>query len=133
MWNPGFGWGIGHGLFSLFGNIIAGLAFILCVSVTIAVLFLLVRFLLVATRAAQLYVDRNGQKSPATAATSSHTADTGDAPAETVPTDTDSDHTESAKSASATPTSATPAPKSAAKAAAAKLPSTTTPKSPPAS
>ena len=66
MWNPDFGWGFGHGLAAIFANIVMAFAWILCLSVTIAVLFLLVRFLLVATRAAQFYVAHHEPQRPAT-------------------------------------------------------------------
>ncbi|HEY9499362.1 MAG TPA: hypothetical protein VIQ78_10095, partial [Terrimesophilobacter sp.] len=69
MWNPDFGWGFGHGLIGIFANIVAGLAWILCLTVTIAVLFLLVRFLLVGTRAAQLYIARHEPQHPVAPAT----------------------------------------------------------------
>ena len=65
MWNPDFGWGFGHGLAAIFANIVMAFAWILCLSVTIAVLFLLVRFLLVATRAAQFYVAHHEPQRPA--------------------------------------------------------------------
>jgi hypothetical protein len=51
------------GGFNIFGAIIvdvlAGLVFIICLAVVVALLVLLVRFLLVATKAAQIYVDKN--------------------------------------------------------------------------
>lgn len=65
MWNPDFGWGFGHGLAAIFANIVMAFAWILFLSVTIAVLFLLVRFLLVATRAAQFYVAHHEPQRPA--------------------------------------------------------------------
>ena len=55
----GFG-SVGH----VFTAVIAGLWFILVFVVAVGVLFLLVRFLLVATRAAQLYVAKNAPAAP---------------------------------------------------------------------
>lgn len=74
MWNPDFGWGFGHGLMAVFGTVIATFAWILCFSVLVAVLFLLVRFLLVATRAAQLYIDRHEPRPAAPVAPASPSA-----------------------------------------------------------
>lgn len=87
MWNPDFGWGFGHGLIAIFANIVAGLAWILCLSVTIAVLFLLVRFLLVGTRAAQLYIAQHEPKRPVATGAASAAAPTAAAapPAATAP------------------------------------------------
>ena len=57
MFTPNFGWG--HQLASVFGFVIWVLLCLLAFSVVVALVFLLVRFLLVGTRAAQLYVDRH--------------------------------------------------------------------------
>ncbi len=65
MWNPDFGWGFGHGLLTIFASLIGVFVWVLCFSVAVAVLFLLVRFLLVGTRAAQLYVAKNEPPRPA--------------------------------------------------------------------
>lgn len=58
MW--GFGW-FGH----VVGTIIGGLLTLFVVLVIAGLVFLLVRFLIVATRAAQLYVDRHAPTTPA--------------------------------------------------------------------
>jgi predicted lipid-binding transport protein (Tim44 family) len=60
----GFGWGFGHGLMGVFVNIVGAFLWIICASVLIGVLFLLVRFLLVGTRAAQLYVAKHEPPRP---------------------------------------------------------------------
>lgn len=57
--NPGIGLGGFGFLGGIFADILAGLVFIICFIVVVGVLFVLVRFLLVATRAAQIYVSKN--------------------------------------------------------------------------
>ncbi len=57
---PGF-----HDVFGILGAIVYGLFFVLCLVVAVGLIVLLVRFLLVATRAAQLYVEKNGPAKPA--------------------------------------------------------------------
>jgi hypothetical protein len=52
--------GPGFGGFAIFSEITEGLVVIVCLGVIVGLLFLLVRFLLVATKAAELYVARNG-------------------------------------------------------------------------
>jgi hypothetical protein len=53
------GGGPGFGLYSIFADVAAGLAFILGFVIVVGLIVLLVRFLLVATRAAELYVANN--------------------------------------------------------------------------
>jgi hypothetical protein len=59
----------GPGGFGMFGgvieSVIAGLFFIVCFAIVVGLLFVLVRFLLVATKAAELYVARNSAAAPA--------------------------------------------------------------------
>ena len=65
MYGPGFdGPPFGHLIFTIIG----GLVWLIALAITIAVLVLLIRFLLVATKAAQVYVARNalGETAPAT-------------------------------------------------------------------
>ncbi|MDF1479229.1 hypothetical protein PYV02_09065 [Leifsonia sp. H3M29-4] len=69
MW--GFGW-FGH----VVGTIIGGLLTLFAVLVIAGLVFLLVRFLIVATRAAQLYVDRHAPTTPASPAASAAAAPT---------------------------------------------------------
>lgn len=102
----GFGW-FGH----VVGTIIGGLLTLFAVLVIAGLVFLLVRFLIVATRAAQLYVDRHAPTTPASPAASA-AATTTAAPATT-------------KAAPATKPTPTAATKPAAK--------PRTPKTPPAS
>lgn len=65
MYGPGFdGAPFGHLIFT----IISGLVTLIGLAIIIAVLFLLVRFLLVATKAAQVYVDRHTPTETATPA-----------------------------------------------------------------
>lgn len=66
MYGPGFdGLPFGH----LIVTIIGGLVWLIALAITIAVLFLFIRFLLVATKAAQVYVARNAPVEPASAPT----------------------------------------------------------------
>jgi hypothetical protein len=62
----------GFGAFStVFTDIVAGLAFIICFVIIVGLLVVLVRFLLVATRAAELYIAKNsGAATPASTGTS---------------------------------------------------------------
>ncbi|HEX4443069.1 MAG TPA: hypothetical protein VHZ81_05820 [Galbitalea sp.] len=54
---PGFS---GFGAFgTIITDIVAGLFFLVCFAIVVGLLFLLVRFLLVATRAAEIYVAKN--------------------------------------------------------------------------
>ncbi len=76
MYGPGFdGLPFGH----LIVTIIGGFVWLIALAITIAVLFLFIRFLLVATKAAQVYVARNAPVEPAAAKTASA------APAPTTP------------------------------------------------
>jgi Na+-transporting methylmalonyl-CoA/oxaloacetate decarboxylase gamma subunit len=66
MYGPGFdGLPFGHLIFT----IISGLVSLIGLAIVIAVLFLFVRFLLVATRAAQVYVAKNSPAEPVSPAT----------------------------------------------------------------
>lgn len=56
----GFPHGRGFNGFAILSQIVEGLVVILCIAVIVGLLVLLVRFLLVATKAAELYVARNG-------------------------------------------------------------------------
>lgn len=57
--------GPGFGAFGgIIDSIIAGLFFLLCFAVVVGLLFVLVRFLLVATKAAEIYVAKNGTTAP---------------------------------------------------------------------
>ena len=61
---PGFGpWG-GDWL-RILTFVIGGFVWLLAIALTLAVLFFLIRFLLVATRAAQLYVNQHAPAEPA--------------------------------------------------------------------
>jgi cytoskeletal protein RodZ len=94
----------------IFADVLAGLAFIICFIIVVGLLVVLVRFLLVATKAAEIYVSKNGPAQPLTPA-SPVTSTTG--PVATAPTPATS------------PTTTTPT---------AKTPTTTrtrTPKTPP--
>ncbi len=56
-----------HGIPDLFGAlgvVVSGLFFSLCLAVAVGLIFLLVRFLLVATHAAQIYVAKNEPVEP---------------------------------------------------------------------
>ena len=65
---PGFGpWG-GHWLHIL-SYVIGGFIWLLAIALMLAVLFFLIRFLLVATRAAQLYVSQHAPVEPARTST----------------------------------------------------------------
>ena len=52
----GMGYGLGHGFIGVIGALVYALFALLVLVVVVGLIFLLVRFLLVATRAAQLYV-----------------------------------------------------------------------------
>ena len=62
MFGPGMGF---HGAFGFLAGLISVLFFLLCLAVVIGLIFLLVRFLLVGTRAAQLYVAQHEPAKPA--------------------------------------------------------------------
>jgi hypothetical protein len=59
----GYGWGFGP-FAHIVGAIVYGLFSLFVILVVIATLFLLVRFLLVATKAAQIYVAKNSPPRP---------------------------------------------------------------------
>jgi predicted lipid-binding transport protein (Tim44 family) len=84
--NPGIGLG-GVGFFGgIFADILAGLVFIICFIVVVGVLFVLIRFLLVATRAAQIYVAKNSADRPTARAVPSAPAASAPATATKPPT-----------------------------------------------
>ena len=65
MFGNGYGWGAFH----FIGTIVGGLVTFFMVLVVAGLVFLLVRFLLVATTAAKIYVAKNSPAKPAAAAT----------------------------------------------------------------
>jgi predicted lipid-binding transport protein (Tim44 family) len=70
--------GPGSGAFGgIIESVIAGLFFLLCFAVVVGLIFVLVRFLLVATKAAEIYVAKNRSMAPVDPTTS--------APATTTP------------------------------------------------
>jgi len=72
----------GFGMFgSIFADILAGLAFLICFVVIVALLVVIVRFLLVATRAAEIYVAKNGPAQPDAPAATTIPVTTAPAPA----------------------------------------------------
>lgn len=78
MYGPGFdGLPFGH----LIVTIIGGFVWLIALAITIAVLFLFIRFLLVATKAAQVYVARNSSVEPAPAPTTPPTTPAATPPA----------------------------------------------------
>jgi predicted lipid-binding transport protein (Tim44 family) len=97
----------GHQIAGFFGLVVGGIFSLLALAVAIGLIFLLVRFLLIGTRAAQLYIAKNEpiRTIPPTQVASATTH-----PASTVPT---------------RPTA--PAPSAAATPAAASAPASTTP------
>jgi uncharacterized membrane protein len=57
--------GPGFGMFGgIIQDVIVGLFFLVCLAVVIALLVVIVRFLLVATRAAEIYIAKNNQPRP---------------------------------------------------------------------
>lgn len=62
-----FGWGYGHGFLSIVGGVFFVVIWLLCLAVLVGILFLLVRFLLAGTRAAQIYIAKNEPVQPVTA------------------------------------------------------------------
>lgn len=64
MWNSYGPFDFIHGL----GLLVVGFFWLIALAVIVAVLVLLVRFLLVATRAARLYVEKNSPTAPVTPA-----------------------------------------------------------------
>lgn len=82
---PGFGWGWGFGWFWQIGSFLFGLAiFAALVLVTV----LLVRYLLVATKAHQLYLDTHRPAAPAAAPVAAPTATVADPTPPNVPAGT---------------------------------------------
>jgi hypothetical protein len=80
--------GPGFGAFGgIIESVIAGLFFLVCLAVVVGLLFVLVRFLLVATKAAEIYVAKNSATTPATT-TPVATAPVAAAPATTKPATT---------------------------------------------
>jgi predicted lipid-binding transport protein (Tim44 family) len=69
----GPGIGLAHGgigfLGGVFADILAGLVFIICFVVVVGLLVVLVRFLLIATRAAELYIANNSASRSSTTPT----------------------------------------------------------------
>ena len=53
----------------IFADVLAGLVFIICFIIVVGLLVVLVRFLLVATKAAEIYVAKNGPAQPVAPAT----------------------------------------------------------------
>ncbi|HEX4058595.1 MAG TPA: hypothetical protein VHX87_09820 [Galbitalea sp.] len=88
----GPGIGLAHGgvgfLGGIFADVLAGLVFIICFAVVVGLLVVLVRFLLVATRAAELYIANNSPNRSATtpATTTQAPAAAKPAPTATTPT-----------------------------------------------
>lgn len=80
-----FGWGMGGGFLSVIGGMFVLLLWFVCFAVAVALIFLLVRFLLVGTRAAQLYVARHEPAKPAASAMGSAPAPAASAPAAPAP------------------------------------------------
>jgi hypothetical protein len=80
---PPHGFGPGLGVFGIFEDILAGLVFLICLAVVVGVLFVLIRFLLVATKAAEIYVAKNGTQPEPTAPTTP--APTSSAPTTSAP------------------------------------------------
>ncbi|MES2172254.1 MAG: hypothetical protein V4479_16265 [Actinomycetota bacterium] len=67
---------IGHGapvVFGVLATLVSVLFFLVCLAVVVGLLFLLVRFLLVATKAAQIYVAEHEPAKPAVAPAASTT------------------------------------------------------------
>ncbi|MEO7122500.1 MAG: hypothetical protein ABI400_05180, partial [Lacisediminihabitans sp.] len=65
----GFGYGWGNNVAGLLATIVSGLFALLILVIVVGLIFLLVRFLLVATRAAQLYVAEHEPPRPVTPVT----------------------------------------------------------------
>ena len=70
------GSGPGFGLYSIFADVVAGLGFIIGLAVVVGLIVLLVRFLLIATKAAELYVANNRPLNPTAATPPASTAST---------------------------------------------------------
>jgi hypothetical protein len=56
--------GFGHGLAGVLGAIVGFLGSLILLAIVIAVLFFLIRFLIIGTKAAQLYLDTNRPAKP---------------------------------------------------------------------
>jgi len=93
----------GIGLFgTIFTDILAGLVFIILFVVVVGILVLLVRFLLVATKAAELYISKNGGTQ--TGSTPSETVTKPDAPTKPIATPTPATTPAARKPTTTTPT-----------------------------
>jgi cytoskeletal protein RodZ len=60
----------------IFADVLAGLVFIICFIVVVGLLVVLVRFLLVATKAAEIYIAKNGPARPTVESTPAATSPT---------------------------------------------------------
>jgi hypothetical protein len=57
--------GVGFGMFGgILQDVVAGLFFLICFAIVVALLVVLVRFLLIATKAAEIYIAKNGATQP---------------------------------------------------------------------
>jgi predicted lipid-binding transport protein (Tim44 family) len=69
--------GPGFGAFGgIIESVVAGMFFLLCFAVVVGLLFVLVRFLLIATKAAEIYVAKNSTAQPVAPATTAPAATT---------------------------------------------------------
>ena len=81
--------GPGIGLIGgIFADVLAGLVFIICFIIVVGLLVVLVRFLLVATKAAEIYVSKNSPAQPVAPATTAATTPAATTPAATAATST---------------------------------------------
>ena len=72
----------GFGMFGeIYAQIVSGLIFIICFVVVVGLLFVLIRFLLAATKAAEIYVAKNSPVEPASTPVAPAPAPTPAAPA----------------------------------------------------
>jgi cytoskeletal protein RodZ len=104
-WDGWWGGGIG-GLWHLMVSIFFGFGQLLALLILAGVLVLLVRFLLVGTRAAQLYIAKNGPATPA-ASTEATTAPGANAPASAPTTRTTTRTAPTTRTAATKPASTT--------------------------
>jgi len=115
--------GPGIGIFSsIVDDVIAGLFFLVCLVVVIGLLFVLVRFLLVATKAAELYIAKNRSTATTSSAPTVVTTPVATTPVATSPV---------ATPASAATTPAATKPTTTVSAKTQPTPRTRAPKSPP--
>jgi len=56
--------GYGHGVVGVFGAIVGFIGTLILIAIVVAVLFFLIRFLIVGTKAAQLYLDTHRAPAP---------------------------------------------------------------------